>query len=201
MALGLQAARNLLTVDPEAAGQLLDRLRAETDQRVEHVRDLARGLLPPVLGERGLAPALHELAHRYATSGLAVEVAAVPLALPEPVATALYGIVSEAVRNAQRHSGAVTCRVSVDRGPEGLVVRVVDDGRGVPAGTPAGVGMQSMRERAEGIGGGCLVGPGADGGTAVVVRVPADRLPPDPLPEVPVASTVPAPAGSVGVGS
>jgi signal transduction histidine kinase len=176
VALGLHAARNLLTVDPEAAGSLLDRLRDETDQRVEEVRDLARGLLPPVLGERGLAPALHELAHRYEGSGLAVRVAAAALPLPEPVATAIYGIVSEAVRNVHRHAGAANCRVRVDRDDTGLTVRVEDDGRGVPPGTPAGIGMRSMRERAEGVGGVCVVAPGEGGGTVVTVRLPAERL-------------------------
>lgn len=176
VALGLQAARNLLTVDPEAAGRLLDRLRDETDQRVEHVRDLARGLLPPVLGERGLAPALHELAQRYAGSGLTVQVVAAPLALPEAVATALYGIVAEAVRNVHRHAGAATCVVRVARDAAGLTVLVSDLGRGIVTGTPAGVGMQSMRERAEGIGGMCRVEAGAEGGTTVTVQVPADRL-------------------------
>ncbi|MET7805107.1 sensor histidine kinase [Micromonospora chersina] len=183
VALGLAAARNLLTVDPEAAGRLLDRLRDETDQRVEHVRDLARGLLPPVLGERGLAPALHELAQRYAGSGLAVQVEAEPLPLPEPVATAIYGIVSEAVRNAHRHAGATDCRVTVRRDDEGLTLRVEDDGRGIVPGTPAGIGMRSMRERAEGIGGACVVAPGPDGGTTVTVRVPAARLSGDAAPD------------------
>ncbi|MEO3780673.1 histidine kinase [Micromonospora sp. B11E3] len=178
IALGLQAARNLIGADPAGAGPLLDRLRDETDQRVEQVRDLARGLLPPVLGERGLAAALHELARRYDGSGLAVLMEAAPSPLPEPVATAVYGIVAEAVRNAQRHSGAATCRVVVDRGADGLVVRVSDPGRGIAAGTPAGVGMLSMRERAEGVGGVCEIGAGEQGGTTVVVRVPADRLPP-----------------------
>ncbi|MFU8872945.1 sensor histidine kinase [Micromonospora sp. SL4-19] len=176
VALGLQAARNLLTVDPEAAGRLLDRLRDETDQRVEHVRDLARGLMPPVLGERGLAPALHELAQRYEGSGLDVRVVAAPLALPEPVATAIYGIVSEAVRNVHRHAGAASCRVRVDRDDTGLTVRVEDGGRGVAPDVPAGIGMRSMRERAEGIGGVCVVAPGEGGGTAVTVRLPAERL-------------------------
>lgn len=105
-------------------------------------------------------------------------VEALPLPLPEPVATAVYGIVSEAVRNAQRHSGAPTCRVAVERDPDGLTVRVTDPGRGVVVGTPAGVGMLSMRERAEGIGGVCVIGPAPDGGTEVTVRVSADRLRP-----------------------
>ncbi|MFC0002842.1 sensor histidine kinase [Micromonospora siamensis] len=193
VALGLQAARNLLTVDPPAAGRLLDRLREEADQRVEQIRDIARALLPPVLGERGLVPALHELAQRYEPSGLAVRVEAVPLPLPEPVATAIYGIVAEAVRNVHRHSGAGACAVSLVRGADGLTVRVTDAGRGVSPDAPAGVGMRSMRERAEGIGGVCVVGPARDGGTAVTVRLPAERLPPwDDPPVVPGPAASPA---------
>ncbi|MGB2567926.1 ATP-binding protein [Micromonospora citrea] len=198
VSLGLQAACNLLAVDPAAAGRLLDRLREETDQGVEQVRDLARALLPPVLGERGLAPALHDLARRYDGSGLAVRVEAAPLPLPEPVATAVYGIVAEAVRNAHRHSGSTLCRVEVARDGDGLTVRVTDAGRGVPPDAPAGVGMLSMRERAEGIGGQCRVEPADGGGTRVTVRVPADRLPaPDagrPVPAGP-ADVLSAPAG------
>lgn len=175
VALGLQAARNLLTTDPAAAGHLLERLRDELDQGVEQIRDLARDLLPPVLGERGLAPALHELAQRYERSGLTVRVAAPALPLPEPVATAVYGIVAEAMANAYRHSGARNCDISVERDASGVTVRVGDDGGGIPSGAPTGIGMLSMRERAEGIGGSCRIGPGPAGGTVVTVHVPDDR--------------------------
>ncbi|MFG3704050.1 sensor histidine kinase [Micromonospora sp. NPDC047670] len=183
VALGVQAARNLLTVDPDAAGRLLDRLREEMDQSVEQVRDLARGLLPPVLGERGLVPAVHELARRYEGGPLLVEVEAAPLPLPEPVATAVYGIVAEALRNAHRHAAARTCRIALTRDDAGLTVTVADDGAGIPPGASPGVGMLSMRERAEGVDGACTVGPGPAGGTLVTVRVPADRC------------ALPAPAG------
>ncbi|MFG3712323.1 sensor histidine kinase [Micromonospora sp. NPDC047730] len=175
VALGVQAARNLLAVDPDAAGRLLDRLRDEMDQSVEQVRDLARGLLPPVLGERGLVPAVHELARRYDGAPLLVEVDAAPLPLPEPVATAVYGIVAEALRNAHRHAAARTCRIALTVDEAGLTLTVADDGAGIPPGAPPGVGMLSMRERAEGVGGTCAVGPGPAGGTLVTVRVPADR--------------------------
>ncbi|MEV4493470.1 sensor histidine kinase [Micromonospora coxensis] len=208
VSLGVQAARNLLAVDPDAAGRLLDRLREEADQGVEQVRDLARALLPPVLGEHGLAPALHDLARRYDGSGLAVRVDATPPTLPEPVATAVYGIVAEAVRNAHRHSGSTWCRVEVVRDGDGLTVRVTDAGRGVAPGAPAGVGMLSMRERAEGIGGECRVEPADGGGTRVTVRVPDDRLraPADPLVAVDLSAVTPAgrdgvlpvPAGPAG---
>ena len=170
--LGLQAGRNLLAQDPAAAADLLDRLVVEVDARVEEVRGLARGLLPPALEELGLAPALLELAERHRSSGLVVEIEVedLPAVAPE-VASAVYGIVAEAVRNVHRHAEATRCRIVADH-TDGLRVSVVDDGRGIPSDARAGVGTRSMRERAEGIGGTVTVGPGDTGGTAVRVHVP-----------------------------
>jgi signal transduction histidine kinase len=171
--LGLQAGRNLLERDPAAAADLLDALAGELDLRVEEVRDLARGLLPPTLEEHGLAPALVELAERRRVGGLAVELelGALPALAPE-VGTAVYAIVAEAVRNVDRHAGATTCRIAVDH-VEGLRVVVSDDGVGIGPGAIPGVGTRSMRERAEGIGGTVSVRAAAPRGTEVEVRLPA----------------------------
>ena len=154
MGYGLQAARNLLTSDPDAAGALLDQMSAELDARIEDVRTLARELVPPVLIEDGLPAALDELAERYRLGGLDVELAIGDLpALPAPIATALYGIAVEAVRNVVRHSGATTCRLSLGFEADGaLVLTVTDDGVGIQSDVESGVGLQSMRERAEAIG-------------------------------------------------
>ena len=171
--LGLQAARNTIERDPSGTAALLDRLAAELDARVEEVRGLSRGLLPPALEELGLAPALVELAERQRAAGLDVQVEVAELAAVEPtVGSAVYAIVSEAVRNVQRHAAATTCtiRATVDDGE--LTIEVLDDGGGIAPGAAAGVGTRSMRERAEGIGGEVSIGPAAPRGTAVVVRVP-----------------------------
>jgi signal transduction histidine kinase len=175
--LGLRAGRNLLERDPAAAAALLDQLAAELDARVEEVRGLARGLVPPALDELGLLPALQELAERYRVGGL--DVAIEPggdeppwdLTLDAVVAGAVFGIVSEAVRNVHRHAAATRCVVRLDAGDE-LVVRVVDDGIGLDPAAPAGVGLRSMRERAEGVGGTLEVAAIEPHGTAVEVRVP-----------------------------
>jgi signal transduction histidine kinase len=174
--LGLQAGRNLLERDPAAAVALFDRLTGEIDARVEEVRGLARGLLPPALEELGLAPALLELSERHQSAGLpvTVDVAELP-AVPPEVAAAVYAIVAEAVTNVQRHAGASSCEVVAEPG-EGLVLRIVDDGVGIPPGARPGVGTTSMRERAEGVGGTVEVLPGAGGGTEVRVHVPVAAL-------------------------
>ncbi|MBD0418185.1 sensor histidine kinase [Streptomyces sp. TRM S81-3] len=179
--LGLAAARNLLP-DDSPAGPLLGRLRHEVDARVEEVRVLARGLFPPVLTELGLMPALRELAMRHEADGLTVVVRTdrTPAAGedgPEPpreVSGTVYAVVAEALRNVVRHAGARTCAVTVEnREPELLLVTVVDDGRGIGPGSRDGVGTQSLRERAEALGGTIGWEPGEDGhGTRVVLRLP-----------------------------
>lgn len=154
--LGLQGARNTLEHDPAAAAAVLDALQAEVTQRVEDVRLLSRSLLPPVLDEQGLAAALDDLARRTAATGFTVtlDVDADALDGLDPrVAAAAYGIVSEAVTNASRHSGAAGCAVTAAVRGAALVVTCDDDGHGLdPARTP-GVGTRSMRERAVELGG------------------------------------------------
>jgi signal transduction histidine kinase len=171
--LGLQAARNTIERDPVGTADLLERLSVELDARVEEVRGLARGLLPPALEELGLAPALFELGERQRATGLDVRVEVDGLGAVAPeVGSAVYAIASEAIRNVQRHSSARSCRILAAVEDGMLRVEVVDDGTGIAPGSPAGVGTRSMRERAEGLGGEVVVGPAHPRGTSVVVRVP-----------------------------
>ncbi|WP_079125280.1 sensor histidine kinase [Streptomyces lushanensis] len=192
--LGLAAVRNLLPDRADAADALLGRLRTEVDVRVDEVRTLARGLVPPVLAELGLVAALRELVMRYEADGLAVVVRdeaargddgggyedrgrPAPADLPARVAGAVYAIVAEALRNVSRHAGARTCAVVLTRTGSGvdrvLTVVVEDDGRGIAAGARPGVGRQSVRERAEEVGGTVGWEPGAGGrGTRLILRVP-----------------------------
>ena len=175
--LGLSATRNLLTRDPHRADELLKRLITELTSRAEDVRDLAHGLLPPVLAGGGLGPAVNLLRERYALTGLTVVVrASEPLEpLSDAVATAAYGVTAEAVRNVQRHAGVHRCEVTLDRDADLLRVTVTDNGRGLPAGgTGPGVGMHAMRERADGVGGSLTVGPALPRGTSVCLTVPLE---------------------------
>jgi signal transduction histidine kinase len=174
--LGLQASRNLLERDPQAAAELLDTLATELDARVEEVRGLARGLLPPALEELGLAPAIVELAERHEATGLIVDVDVARLRpVPPEVGSAVYGIVAEAVRNVHRHAKATRCEIVADD-DDGLRISVTDDGTGIAPDARPGVGTRSMRERAEGVGGTVTIGPAAPRGTQVLVRVPAGTM-------------------------
>ncbi|WP_329100595.1 histidine kinase [Micromonospora sp. NBC_01699] len=164
VALALAAGRNMLRAHrhlPEiaAADNLLDQLVQEMDRQAVGVREIARDLLPPLLDDGALLPALDRLRERYAAAGLTVRVRAAPVSLPEPVATAVYGIVAEAVRNVHRHADVDRCTIEVTSGPDGLEVCVTDQGVGIGAEVTVGVGTRSMRERAEGIGADLTIGP------------------------------------------
>lgn len=162
--LGLQGARNTLATDPAAAAQVLQALQVETERRVEDVRVLSRSLLPPVLDELGLAAALEDLVQRQAAAGFAVALRCDRTdGLDARIAAAAYAIASEAVINAARHSGARACELRVTVGCEQLVVECDDAGTGLGPGATLGVGLRSMRERAEEQGGTLQVAPRAHG--------------------------------------
>ncbi|WP_028656886.1 sensor histidine kinase [Nocardioides sp. J54] len=172
--LGLTAARNLRERDPEAADRMLDQLGEELQLRSEEVRRMSRGLLPPALDEGDLAAALRALADRFAGADLIVQVDVSPQVQPGPVAqTALYHVASEALLNVHRHAMATRCEVVVRPGEDGGVVLVVtDDGVGLDEQAAQGIGLRSMRERAEELGGSvATTSPGARG-TRVVVHLP-----------------------------
>jgi signal transduction histidine kinase len=157
--LGLRAARNRLAQSDASVAPLLDQLGVEIEHRVEEVRSLSRGLLPPTLGNAGLVPALDELTARYAVTGLDVSIDVLDggvTDLSAEVTNAVYAIVAEAVRNVHRHAGARRCEVVLSLSSSGdgsLLVTVTDDGSGVDGSAVPGVGLTSMRERAEGLGG------------------------------------------------
>lgn len=170
--LGLQAVRR--SVDDPTAHDLLDRLAAEIEERVEEVRTLARGLLPPVLEELGLVPAIAELADRHQLNeGLVVDLRVDDgfVAVDPDLRGALYGIVAEATRNVVRHARATRCTIALRRSGSVLEVVVRDDGIGIGPSVVAGVGLRSMRERAEALGATLSIDDGAPG-TVVTVRVP-----------------------------
>jgi signal transduction histidine kinase len=93
-------------------------------------------------------------------------------ALPAAVEIAAYRIVSEALANAARHAGATRVDIEVHGTPDGVTLRVSDDGVGLPETLRAGTGLASQRERAEELGGTWAIGPGPDGGTRVEAWLP-----------------------------
>jgi signal transduction histidine kinase len=175
LTLKLESARNKLAHNP-AADALLSDLAARARSAVVDVRRSVHALRPPARDELGLVPALRETAAQYDQGGLRISVEApedLP-PLPAAVEVAAYHIAQEAMTNVVRHAGANTCVVRLDLDDEAGLLRlqVEDDGRGISTERGTGVGLSSMRERAEELGGTCEIEPVATGGTRVRVELP-----------------------------
>ena len=174
-AIGLKAglaARSVPASSPAHA--LLTDIDGEVKAALGGIRRLVEGLRPPALDELGLLGAIRSRAASLATD-LTVEVSGeLPRdPLPAAVESAAYWIVVEALTNAARHSGGRRCAVDVRPFHDVLVLVVADDGSGVDAARPSGVGLRSMRERAAEVGGTVAV-RSDDRGTEVLVRLPMD---------------------------
>jgi signal transduction histidine kinase len=173
--LELETAGDLVSENPEASahmGKLSERAR----EIVSDVRHSVHALRPPALDELGLVGALREGTIQLGMAGLHVSVEDTGdlSNLPAAVEVACYRIAQEALANVVRHAGADSCsiRIRLDDGTCALVVEIEDDGRGVRPDDRAGVGMISMRERTEELGGRCTVTPLPGGGTLVKAILP-----------------------------
>jgi signal transduction histidine kinase len=168
VAFSADAARNQLVGDPASADALLERLRADTTSAIAEVRRLVEGLRPPALDELGLLGAVRQhAASLHADGGAPLKVTiSAPDPLPELSAAAevtAYRIVVEALTNVARHADATNAAVEIGVAGDDLRLSVQDDGRGAHSWSP-GVGMSSMRERAEQVGGTLTARPRAEGG-------------------------------------
>jgi signal transduction histidine kinase len=175
--LGLTAstAADLIPTNPATATQLVKELQAEIRATVGNIRRLVYDLRPPTLDELGLLPAVRERAAQYsnAPGGLHMRVEApgqLP-ALPAAVEVAAYRIVQEALENVSKHSQARQCTIRIAN-HDGLEIEITDDGIGLPQNLTPGVGLRSMRERAEELGGTYVIERGANGGTRILARLP-----------------------------
>jgi two-component system, NarL family, sensor kinase len=176
LAMRLESVSDLIDRDPAAAAELTDALSEQARAEIVEVRRLVDGLRPPALDQLGLVSALRQRAEEHRVPGggrmtWTVEADDEVEPLPAAVEVAAYRIALEAVTNALRHSGAQQCTVSLAREDGMLLLRVRDTGRGLAAERRAGVGLSSMRERAEELGGSCTVTSDARG-TLVEVRLP-----------------------------
>jgi signal transduction histidine kinase len=183
LAMQLEAAQDLIVADPTGARVLVGRLSDKARDEIGEVRRLVEGLRPPALDQLGLVSALRQRAEDHNQGGRAggtppkmtwtVDAADDLEPLPAAVEVAAYRIVLEAVNNATRHSGARRCTVSLARDGSSLRVRVGDDGEGLAPDHASGVGLFTMRERAEELGGTCTVTAGLRGdGTMVEAVLP-----------------------------
>ncbi|WP_027140760.1 MULTISPECIES: sensor histidine kinase [Pseudofrankia] len=169
VAYSADAARNLVPVDPDRAQTVLADLRADTAAAITEIRRIVYGLRPPALDELGLVAAIRQGCNRLRAAdgralAVAVEAPGELPPLPAAVEVAAYRIVLEAVTNAARHSGSADVWLTVEARTDRLVLAVRDGGRGAAANWRPGVGLQSMRERAEQVGGTLTAGPGPAGG-------------------------------------
>ena len=168
LALDLRLAREKLDDDPVAAGAMLDEASAELAKATEELRELARGIHPAILSDRGLEAAVESLAQR---APLPVQIdASVDGRLPDPVEAAAYFVVSEALTNVVRHSGAERAEVGIRRDDGRLVVEVADDGSG--GANPAGSGLRGLADRVAALDGRLRVDDPAGGGTIVRADIP-----------------------------
>ncbi|MCB0212328.1 MAG: hypothetical protein KDJ52_23505 [Anaerolineae bacterium] len=179
--LKLDIVLDMLTSDPATAGQHVTQLKAQTQQMVADIRRLVYELRPPALDELGLLEALRShVAQMSGTNGrlsISIDARPEPLPpLPAAIEVAAYRIALEGVTNVIRHAQANHCHVrfaiTEPQPLPSLVITITDNGRGLPGQFQSGVGLTSMRERAEELGGVCTVGAAHNQGTRVKAVLP-----------------------------
>ncbi|EXU62575.1 histidine kinase [Streptomyces sp. PRh5] len=169
LAMDLGLAKEKLEEDPEAAAKMVDEAHGEVKLALQELRDLARGIHPAILTDRGLGPALSALAARCTVPVKAT------VDLPQRPAPAIEGIVyftvSELLQNISKHSGARTAEVDVWRTEDRVMLQITDDGRG-GADTSTGSGLAGLAERIDAVDGVLVVHSPAGGPTTVTAELP-----------------------------
>jgi signal transduction histidine kinase len=169
LALTLRLAREKLDSEPSETGRLLDRSREELAEALQELRELARGIHPAALSDRGLGAAVETLARR---APLPVEIVGLPAErLPEHVELATYFVVSEALTNVAKYASASHASVTVTRNDGRLEVTVSDDGVG-GANPDLGTGLRGLGDRLAAIEGQLEIESKAGRGTTVRARIP-----------------------------
>ena len=171
LALDLQLARETVETDPAAARELLEGAITGLRAAIDELRELARGIHPAVLTTHGLTGALPDLARRcpleVKLDGLTAE------RLPAAVEATVYFVVSEALTNAAKHSGADAVLVAFDQLDDRVVVEVCDDGSG-GASLRAGTGLRGLSDRVSAIGGTFQVRSRPGEGTVIRLELPCE---------------------------
>jgi signal transduction histidine kinase len=175
----LDAAIDMLESDPIETTRLLQALKSQNQETVAAIRQLVYELRPPALDELGLIDALVAQAGRLnRRDNLQIHVTSQPDPLPSlsaAVEVAAYRIALEAMTNAARHAQARGCDVLLrveENGRQRIWIEITDDGIGLPDDFTVGVGLHSMRERADELGGSFGAHALAGGGTRVMAMLP-----------------------------
>jgi signal transduction histidine kinase len=171
LAVKQRLAANVVRRDPDKAAEILDELQTDTADALENLRDLARGIYPPLLADKGLPTAL-EAQTRKVSFPVSVDADGVSRYPPE-VEAAVYFCCLEALQNVAKYAGASGAFIRlVDKGGH-LRFEVEDDGEGFdPASTRHGTGLQGIADRLEAIGGTIEVRSAPGEGTTVAGYVP-----------------------------
>jgi signal transduction histidine kinase len=168
LAMDLGMAEERFDRDPASARELVGEAREEAKRALAELRDLARGMRPGLLAERGLGPAITALAARSPVPATAT--VDVPRKPPQQIETAAWFVVSEALANAAKHSGAERAAVWVTLRDADLHVEVVDDGHG--AADPQGSGLKGLAQRVEALDGSLEIHSPSGGPTVVRALLP-----------------------------
>ncbi|MEV0012255.1 sensor domain-containing protein [Streptomyces sp. NPDC047973] len=169
LAMGLGLAKEKLTADPEAAARMVDEAHGEVKIALQELRDLARGIHPAVLTDRGLDAALSAIASRCTVPvTVSVELPARPAEAIEGIA---YFTVSELLQNVSKHSRAAAATVDVWRSGDRLMLQVTDDGQG-GARLDGGTGMSGLAERLGAVDGMFVLDSPEGGPTTVTAELP-----------------------------
>ena len=167
----LGLAKTLARTSPAKAKELLEQLKDETDDTLETLRDLARGIYPPLLAEKGLVTALEAQA-RKATVPITVEAHGVGR-YPQEVEAAAYFCCLEALQNVQKYAGASRAVVRLAGDEAELAFTVEDDGVGFdPATAREGMGLGNIRDRLEALGGKLELRTAEPHGAVITGRLP-----------------------------
>ena len=168
LALTLRLAQTRLESDPAEASRLLESSRADLAHALEELRELARGIHPAILTERGLTAALESLAAR---STIPVDVRGLAEPLPGPVEAAAYYLVSEALTNVAKYSGATSATVEIRRDGDRALVEITDDGVG-GADAAGGSGLRGLADRIASLDGVFEVASRPGEGTRIRAEIP-----------------------------
>ncbi|EFL34189.1 two-component system sensor kinase [Streptomyces viridochromogenes DSM 40736] len=169
LAMGLGLAKEKVLEDPDAAAAMVSEAHGEVKLALQELRDLARGIHPAVLTDRGLDAALSSIASRCtAPVKVTVDLEARPAAAIEGIA---YFTVSELLQNISKHSGAKSASVDVWRTDDRLLIQVWDDGRG-GARLDRGTGMKGLADRLDAVDGLFVLESPEGGPTTVTAELP-----------------------------